>query len=179
MHHAAHEPEPLGDVAPVVPDILFRCASILRHPLIEIVRPSEDVGSVPLLRHLDHRRILQLKDILVAVQEHLSGTLAELLVVEEIVVRLPRDLRDFEIGWQAKVATNARELRSLDGFVFETLADCIGGVEKPAKPLVHLLSAGERRIHVSRKRYSESARNGSFPFDQAPLSVSESIPSRS
>jgi hypothetical protein len=36
MHDAADEAEPLGDVAAIAPDILFRYAAILSDPLVEI-----------------------------------------------------------------------------------------------------------------------------------------------
>src|SRR6266705_1556799 len=79
---------------------------IIANPLFEIPRTREYIGRMTLLGNFDDSSALQLEDVFVPEQEHFARALAELAVVEPIVVWLPRNLCDVEISGNAQLVAN-------------------------------------------------------------------------
>src|SRR5579863_6434226 len=102
VHDATQEAELLGRVGPILTDVILRSSGVRADPLIEVRRPAENVSCMSLLWDFDHNGALQFEYVFVPKEEHLAGALRELVVIERIVVRLPRCLRDVEIRRDAE-----------------------------------------------------------------------------
>ena len=175
MHDTAQEAELLGRVSPILADVILGSSRVRADPLIEIRRPRENVGRMPLLRNFHHGGVLQLEDVLVPEEKLLAGTLPELVVIERIVVRLPRYLGDVEIRRDPEFAADASQFRPLEWFTLQPEANLLDRVEEFAESMVRLAGIRQNFLRVTGQSDPEATRKSRLPVHQAPLTVSKSI----
>src|ERR1700730_4047461 len=113
MNDAAEEPERFGNIVAVEADVLTGRLGILPHPLLDIVWLGEDVGCMAGLRHLDDYGFLEIENMLGAEHVHRPRAVVELLVVVEIVVRAPGDLRHVKVAGQTEIPAQPTQFASL------------------------------------------------------------------
>ena len=171
MHDSADETQSLCGIRSIVADVIFGRSGIFTNPLFEVRRTVEDVRRMPLFRDLNDNRMLQLENVFGANQEHLAGSSPELVIEERIVVRLPGDLGDVEVGRDAEITTDARQFLVLDGFTFNPLPDSLDSIEELAKTAVRLPGLGHDLCGVAREVNLESAGQSRFPVHQLPLAA--------
>src|SRR5712692_8225654 len=138
MHDATQEADLLGRVGAILTDVILRNSGVRADPLIEVCRPGEDVSCMSLLWNFDHNGALQLEYVFFPKEEHLAGALPELVVIERIVVRLPRYLRDVEIRRDVEFVADAGQFPPIERFTFQPEADALDRVEELAESAVRL-----------------------------------------
>jgi len=151
VHDAAEEAKLLGRVPPILADVVLGSSRVRADPLIEVRLPRENVGRMPLLWNFHHGGVLQLEDVLIPEEEQLAGTLPELVVVERIVVRLPRYLGDVEIRGDPEFAADAVQFRPFDRFTFQPEANLLDRVVEFAESMVCLAGICQNLLGITRK----------------------------
>ena len=163
MHDAAEEAELLGRVPPILADVVLGSSRVRADPLIEVRRPRENVGRMPLLWNFHHGGVLQLEDVLVPEEKQLAGTLPELVVIERIVVRLPGYLGDVEIRGDPEFAADAVQFRPLDRFTFQPEANFLDRVVEFAESMVRLAGIRQNLLGITWEGDFEATRQGRLP----------------
>src|ERR1035437_57705 len=175
VHDPAQKAKALGHIGPILPKIVLQSSGIVADPLIEIRRAREYVGRMTLLGNLDYNRAFEFEDVLVPEQEHFAGALAELAIVEPIVVRLPGDLRDVEIRRNAQLVANTVQFLALERLLLQPEADPLDGVEELAKPVMQLAGIRQDFLRITGECDFEAAGQGPLPIDQMPLAVPKPV----
>src|SRR5450432_3488827 len=126
-----------------------------------------------LLWDFDYNRAFELEDVLVPEQEHFAGALAELAIVEPIIVGLPRDLRDVEIRGNAQLVANTVQFLALERLLLQPEADPVDGVEELAEAVMQLPGIRQDFLRITGERDFEATGQGRLPIDQVPLAVAK------
>jgi len=92
----------------------------------------------------DHCR-LKIEDARQPKQVKTTRTLAELLVIEGVLVRLPGNQRDIEIARNARAGAESLQLTSLDRRRYNAHSNLIEGLGKLTEAVVGFTSIGEPR----------------------------------
>jgi hypothetical protein len=163
MHDAANETQSLCRIRSIVADVILRRSGIFASPLFEVCGNGEDIRRMPLFRDLNNNGTLQLENVFGANQEHLAGSSLELLIEERIVVGLPGDLGDVEVGWDTQITTDAFQFLPLDRFTFKSVTDSLDCVKELAEAAVRFAGICQYLRRVSRKADLEAARQGRLP----------------
>src|ERR1035438_1456009 len=102
-----------------------------------------------LLGNFDNNRPFELEDVLVPEQEHFAGALAELAIVEPIIVRLPGDLRDVEVRRDAEFVANTVQFLALKRLFLQPEADPLDVVEELAEPAMQLAGIRQDFLRIT------------------------------
>ena len=175
MHDAADETQSLCSIRSIVTDVILGRSGIFANPLFEVPGTGEDVRRMPLFRDLNDNGTLQLKNVFGANQEHLASSSPELVIEERIVVGLPGDLGDVEVGWDSQITTYACQFLALDRFTFKSVTDSLDCVKELAEAVVRFAGICQDLMRVSRETDLEAAGQGRFPGHQVPLAVTQAI----
>src|ERR1022692_2695725 len=175
VHDPTQKAKALGHIRPILPKIVLQSSSIVADPLIEIRRTREYVGRMTLLGNLDYNRAFELEDVLVPEQKHFAGALAELAIVEPIIVRLPGDRRDVEIRRNAQLVANTVQFLALERLLLQPEADPLDGVEELAEPVMQLAGIRQDFLRITGECDFEATGQGRLPIDQMPLAVAKPV----
>src|SRR4051794_84178 len=127
MHDTSNESEFLGQVSPVLPNVVSGCDGVLPHKLADIRGLREDVGGVPQLRDFDDNGARQLEYELIAKVVNVLAAFLQLQVEVRVVVWLPTELRNIEIGRHSKAPAKSRQFLFIQWLVGESGSNLLDG----------------------------------------------------
>ena len=124
VRHADDEAEALGGAVAVLADVVFGDAAYWRtkwamSPGAKMYVAWPTAGTSTTIARSSSKMYSH------AEQVHPPRALAELLVVERVVVRLPGDLGHVEVAGNPEVAADAVEFPPLDGFALQPLSHAL------------------------------------------------------
>ena len=123
VHDTPNESKLGCNVAAVPPDVIACCRGIAPHEFPDVRGPREYVGGVAQLRNLGHHRARQLENELAAKQEDVDTALLKLVEKEPLIVRLPAQVKNIEIGGKPEFPAKIGQIPVLPRFVLEPLPD--------------------------------------------------------
>src|SRR6266852_5836095 len=105
----AQKAEPFPYVAAIVPNVVLGDVPVDCQEIGHAGGPGKKIGGMAELRSLHNYGFLKVEDVFGPKQIKVTSTLAELLVVEGVIIWLPRDLRDVEIAGNEIGRASCRE----------------------------------------------------------------------
>ena len=130
---------------------------------------------MPQLGNFSHDRARHLKQVFSAKKEHILAPFLELLVIVGVVVRLPAELHDIEIGRDPKLPAEGRQRLLVQGFAFKAKPDPLNLVVVVAKSLKRSLRRGKCDLGIRRNAQTQSTGQSCFPSDELPFTANEAV----
>src|SRR5262245_50915534 len=175
MHHASHVSK-LGRYIPtVLANFFSRGFGISPDEFADINGFCEHVCGMAWLRHLGHDGSCKLKNVLAAKQEDVEATLLQLVIVKGIIVRLPAQLRNIEIGWNAEAAAQLKEFLFVQGFAFQTQPNRFDRVRMLAEPLICPARRLERLTRAGWECQAQPTGQSGLPSHELPFTAAISV----
>src|SRR5712692_9403578 len=164
----AQKAEPFSHVVPVMANVVFHDTPVDGEKLGHAGGPGKKIGGMAKLRRLHDYCLRKIEDVFRPKQVQAASTLAELPVVEGIIIWLPCDVRDVEIARNAQRSAESLQVSSLNRCGFDARANLIEGLGKLTEAVVGLARFGDLFSNVCGKRDFDAARQSGLPLDQMP-----------
>src|SRR5271157_2665880 len=125
MNYTPQEPEPLGCIVAISPDVVLRDLGVQGKKGINIPGFGEDVSCMAKLRGFDDYGFLHVEDVFPPKQIDPACPACELAIEERVIIRAPADLGDIKVTGNSHLGTHSLEFCFLDRPMLQAQPDLI------------------------------------------------------